>query len=264
VDPIAFKIGGLTIHWYGVLVALGFLIGLWLASRRGLRDGIAPEKIMDIGPWLIVGTIIGARTLHVISYWDEEFAGKPFTEIFMVQKGGLVYYGGLIGATLAGIIYLVWKKLPVWKFGDALAPSIAFGYVLGRIGCLMNGCCYGRPCDLPWAIRFPAEHSTRGALVHPTQIYDSLLSLIFWGVLAWLYRRKRFDGQVFASYLIGYAILRSIVEFFRGDYTVHYLGGWATPAHLVSMAIFAAGITLIWRLPRRPPANTNVVQSPST
>jgi phosphatidylglycerol---prolipoprotein diacylglyceryl transferase len=264
VDPISFKIGGLTIHWYGVLVALGFLIGLWLASRRGLRDGIAPEKIMDIGPWLIVGTIVGARTLHVISYWDEEFAGKPLTEIFMVQKGGLVYYGGLIGATLAGIIYLVWKKLPVWKFGDVLAPSIAFGYVLGRIGCLMNGCCYGRPCDLPWAIRFPAEHSTRGAPVHPTQIYDSLLSLIFWGFLAWLYRRKRFDGQVFASYLIGYAILRSTVEFFRGDYTVHYLGGWATPAHLVSMAIFAAGIILLWRLPRRPPANTDVVQSPST
>jgi len=264
VDPIAFKIGGLTIHWYGVLVALGFLIGLWMASRRGLRNGIAPEKIMDIGPWLIVGTIVGARTLHVVSYWDTDFADKPWTEIFMVQKGGLVYYGGLIGASLAGIIYLLWKKLPIWKFGDALAPSVALGYVLGRIGCLMNGCCYGRLCDLPWAIRFPAGHPTHGVPVHPTQIYDSLLSLVFWGFLEWLYRRKRFDGQVFAAYLMGYAILRSIVEFFRGDYPTHYLGGWATPAHLVSMAIFAAGLVLLWRLPRRRPVSAKVVQSPST
>src|SRR5687767_617879 len=140
VDPVAFKIGPLTIHWYGVLVALGFLIGLWMASRRGLREGIAPEKIMDIGPWLIIGTIIGARTLHVISYWDAEFAGKPWTEVFMVHKGGLVYYGGFIGATLTGIGYLTWKKLPVWKFGDILAPSIPVGYALGRMGCLANGC----------------------------------------------------------------------------------------------------------------------------
>ena len=131
---MAFKIGSLTIHWYGVLVALGFLIGLWMASRRALREGIAPEKVMDIGPWLIIGTIVGARTLHVISYWDAEFANQPWTEIFMVQKGGLVYYGGLIGATLAGIAYLGWKKLPVWKFGDVLAPSIPLGYVLGRWG----------------------------------------------------------------------------------------------------------------------------------
>jgi phosphatidylglycerol---prolipoprotein diacylglyceryl transferase len=264
VDPIAFKIGGLTIHWYGVLVALGFLIGLWLASRRGLRSGISPERIMDIGPWLIVGTIVGARTLHVISYWDEEFAGKPLREIFMVQKGGLVYYGGLIGATLGGIIYLLWKKLPLWKFADALTPSIAFGYVLGRIGCLMNGCCYGRPCDMPWAIRFPAEHATRGVPVHPTQIYDSLLSLLFWGLLEWLYRRKRFDGQIFATYLIGYAFLRSFVEFFRGDYTTHYLGGWATPAHLVSIVTLATGLILLWQLSRRAPTAPRVARSPST
>lgn len=250
VDPVAFKIGSLTIHWYGVLVALGFLIGLWMASRRALREGIAPEKVMDIGPWLIIGTIVGARTLHVISYWEAEFANQPWTEIFMVQKGGLVFYGGLIGATLAGIAYLVWKKLPIWKFGDILAPSIPLGYVLGRMGCLMNGCCYGRVCDLPWAIRFPPGHSTHGASVHPTQVYDALLSVGLWLLLEWLFRRKRFDGQIFASYLLGYAVLRSAVEFFRGDYSTHYLGGWATPAHLVSMAIFAVGLILLWRLPK--------------
>jgi phosphatidylglycerol---prolipoprotein diacylglyceryl transferase len=263
VDPIAVKIGSLTIHWYGVLVALGFLIGLWLASRRGLRERIAPEKIMDIGPWLIIGTIVGARALHVISYWEEEFADKPWTEVFMVQRGGLVYYGGLIGATLAGIAYLRWRKLPLWKFADALAPSIPLGYVLGRMGCLMNGCCFGKACDLPWAIRFPEAHATHGMPVHPTQVYDAVLSLLLWGGLEWLFRRKRFDGQVFAAYLLGYAALRSIVEFFRGDYPAHYLGGWATPAHLVSVGIFAAGVILWWRLPKTKTGSARMAHSPS-
>jgi len=250
VDKIAFHVGSWPIYWYGVLVASAFLIGLWTASRRAVRDGIAPEKIMDVGPWLILGAIIGARTLYVVSYWKEKFAGEPWTEIFMVHHGGLVFYGGMIGATLALLIYVRVRKLPLWKFGDALAPSAALGYVIGRFGCLMNGCCYGRPTDLPWAIHFP-DHETKGVGVHPTQVYDSLLSLGLYLALAWLYRRKKFDGQVFAAYLMAYAILRSFVELFRGDYPVHYLGGWATPAHLVSMGTFAAGLILYGTLPRR-------------
>jgi len=115
----------------------------------------------------------------------------------------------------------------------------------------MNGCCYGRPTDLPWAIHFPADHETKGVGVHPTQVYDSLLSLGLYLALAWLYRRKKFDGQVFATYLMAYAALRSFVELFRGDYPVHYLGGWATPAHLVSMGTFAVGLILYCTLPRR-------------
>ncbi len=205
---------------------------------------------MDAGPWMIIGTIVGARAWHVIQYWPEEFAGKPWTEIFMIQHGGLVYYGGFIGAAVATIFYLRWRNLPIWKFGDAIAPSIPVGYVLGRIGCLMNGCCYGKACDLPWAIRFPSAHDTGGAPVHPAQIYDALLSAVLWGILEWLYRRKRFDGEVFASYLIGYAICRFIVEFFRGDYPHHYLGGWATPGHLTSILIFVAGLVLWFRLPK--------------
>ncbi|HXJ75249.1 MAG TPA: prolipoprotein diacylglyceryl transferase family protein, partial [Candidatus Dormibacteraeota bacterium] len=121
--------------------------------------------------------------------------------------------------------------------------------VLGRIGCLMNGCCFGRPTDLPWAIRFPADHETHGVPVHPTQLYDALLSLALYLTLAWLYRRKRFDGQIFAAYLVAYALLRSLVEAFRGDYPVRYLG-IATPAHLVSLLILLAGIVLLIKLPR--------------
>ncbi len=251
VHPDVFKLGPFPIHWYGVLVALGFLAGLWTASRRGLRDGIAAEKIIDAGPWLIVGGIAGARALYVISYWQEKFANGPWTEIFMVQKGGLVFYGGLLGAGAGGLIYVLKNGLPLWKFADTLAPSIALGYVPGRLGCLMNGCCYGQACDWPWALHFPAGHDTHGHGVHPTQIYDSLLNLALYFALAWWYRRKEFDGQVFAAYLMGYAFTRSVVEMFRGDYPAHYLGGWATPAHLISFAILATGAVLFWKLPRR-------------
>ena len=112
---------------------------------------------MDLGPWIIVGAIIGARTLYVISYWRESFANEPWWEIFMVQHGGLVFYGGLIGSSLATILYAQLKGLPLWRMADIFAPSVALGHVFGRVGCLMNGCCYGRATDLPWAIHFPAD-----------------------------------------------------------------------------------------------------------
>jgi phosphatidylglycerol:prolipoprotein diacylglycerol transferase len=113
----------LTVSWYGILVALGFLAGLWTASRRGLREGFSAETILDVGPWLILGTIIGARTLYVISFWEDEFAGRPFTEMFAIWRGGLVFYGGLIGASLAVLIWIKVKGLPVWKTADVLAPA---------------------------------------------------------------------------------------------------------------------------------------------
>ena len=233
------------------MVALGFIAGLWTASRRSLREGVSSETVIDLGPWLIIGAIVGARTLYVISYWKEKFAGKPWTEVLMVHHGGLVYYGGLIGASLAFILYARLKKLPLWKGADIMAPSVALGYFFGRIGCLMNGCCYGRECQLPWAIRFPPDHESYPKMVHPTQVYDSLLSLGLYFGLAWLYRHKRFNGQVFSVYLVSYAVTRSFVEMFRGDYRQHYLGGWATPAHLVSIAIVLVGLALLWVLPRQ-------------
>lgn len=239
------------------MIAVAFMVGLWTASRRAVRENVAPENIMDLGPWLIVGTVVGARALYVLSYWKEEFAGRPFSAVFKVWEGGLVFYGGLIGATLAATIFIRYKKLPIWKVADIVAPSIALGYVFGRIGCLLNGCCYGRECSLPWAIRFPPGHATHpmgapATPVHPTEIYDSLLNLGFYIFLAWLFRRKKFDGQVFGTYLIGYALLRSFVEVFRGDYPPdqHYLGGWATPAQLVSIGILAVGFALLVFLPR--------------
>ncbi|MBE0545604.1 MAG: prolipoprotein diacylglyceryl transferase [Verrucomicrobia bacterium] len=254
--PTAFNLGPLPIHWYGVMVALAFLVGLWTAARRAPQAGIHGERIMDLGPWLILGAIVGARILYVVSYWQESFAGEPFWEIFMVQRGGLVYYGGLIGASLAFILYARMRRLEMWKLADVLAPSIALGYVFGRIGCLLNGCCFGRACELPWAIKFPVGHETAGVAVHPTQIYDSLLNLALYAGLAWLHRRKKFDGQVFALYLVGYAITRSTVELFRGDYSPEHLRGGLTPAHWVSIGIFLTGV-IFYLVLRQPSEATN-------
>lgn len=126
------------------MIALAFLAGLWTATLRAPREKISPDRIADITLWLMVGAIVGARFVYVTTYWREEFAGQPILEIFEVWHGGLVYYGGLIGAMIAGMIYIRWKKMPLWKTSDVLAPSIALGSVFGRAGCLLNGCCYRR------------------------------------------------------------------------------------------------------------------------
>jgi phosphatidylglycerol:prolipoprotein diacylglycerol transferase len=274
VHPIAFNLGSLPIRWYGVMMALAFFAGLWTAMRRARLANVSADVIADVTLWLMAGSIIGARFVYVTTYWKQEFTDQPFREVFMIQHGGLVFYGGLIGAAIAGAIYLHWKKLQVWKIADILAPSIALGSVFGRIGCLFNGCCYGRACDLPWAIRFPSGHETRGVPVHPTEIYDALLNFILYLVLAWLFRRawapkiedgkskmeKGFSpssvrpaGQIFALYLVGYAICRFIVEFFRGDYPPdHIHAGLFTSAQILSGPILLAGVALWFWFARRP------------
>ena len=258
--PIAFQLGSFTIHWYGVMIALAFLAGLWTATLRARRENIPGEKIADVVLWLMAGSIIGARVVYVTTYWKDEFAGQPLSEIFMIQHGGLVYYGGFIGAVIAGYIYLRWKKMPFWKTSDVLAPSIALGNAFGRIGCLLNGCCYGRPTDVPWAITFtnPLAHELSGTPLnvplHPTEIYDALDNFILYLLLAWLFRHKKFDGQVLATFLIGYAITRTFMECFRGDYPPDHIHYGLTPGELASVPIFIAGLLLAVLLSRRSEA----------
>ena len=255
VHGIAFQFGPVTIYWYGILAATGFLLGFWTAARRGPRDGLPGDSVTGVAPWLIIGALLGARSYYVVTHWQQEFAGLPFTEIFKVRSG-LVFYGGLIGASVGTILYTLRYKVPIWKLGDALAPSIALGHAFGRIGCLMTGCCYGRTCSLPWAIHFPQDHATGGAGVHPTQIYESLLNLFLWAFLEWFHRRKKFDGQIFGIYLMAYSILRAAVESFRGDYSSTVLGG-VTAGQVVSGAIFLGGLSLLLVQSRRAPKVTN-------
>ena len=248
--PIAFEIGPLTIHWYGILVAAGFLVALITAQKRAPRAGLTSEAVSDVALWLIVGGIVGARALYVLSYWDEEFSGKPLWNIINLREGGLVFYGGFIGATLLGIIYVRIKKLPLWKLADVIAPSIPLGQAFGRIGCFMTGCCYGRPTDAFCAVRFPISHETQGTPVHPTQIYEAVGALALFVFLEWIFRKKwKFQGQVFSLYLIGYAIVRSVVELFRGDY-LNYWFRWITPAHFISAGVLIAGLALYFFLRR--------------
>ena len=265
-DPIAFKIGGFAIYWYGILVAGGFLVGLWTASRRCVLDKLVGKVISDLGVWIILAGMIGARAMHVVTYWEEQYVDQPLSHLLDFRGGGLVFHGGFIGAALAVILYTrLHGKQPLWKIADAFAPSIPLGHALGRLGCLMYGCCFGTVCDLPWAIQFP-EHSpafnllgqaptdaAHSLYVHPTQIYSALLNVALYGGLAWLYRHKRFDGQVFGLYLAGYSINRFVVEFFRGDYQEEQLWfGWVKPGQQLSLFLLPIGITLIILLRRRP------------
>ena len=265
-DSIAFKIGGFTIYWYGILVAGGFLAGLWTASRRCVLDKLDGKVISDLGVWIILAGMIGARAMHVVTYWEEQYADQPLSHLLDFRGGGLVFHGGFIGAALAVILYTrLHGKQPLWKIADAFAACIPLGHALGRLGWLMTGCCFGTACDLPWAIHFPAHSPAFTALgqaptdaahslyVHPTQIYSALLNVALYGGLAWLYRHKRFDGQVFGLYLAGYSINRFVVEFFRGDYQAEQLWfGWVKPGQQLSLFLLPIGIALIILLRRRP------------
>lgn len=239
----------MTVTWYGLCVASGFWLGTWTASRRAPRAGISAERVWDLLWVLVVGGIVGARLLYVATYWERDFQGRPWTEILMVHHGGLVFHGGFLMATAAGFGWCVWRKVPAWTMADIMAPSLALGQALGRLGCFLNGCCYGRHCEWPWAVHYPAPHETRGAGLHPTQMYEALLAVGLSLGLAWWFGRRRFDGQVFAFYLVGYGLLRSLVEFYRGDYPARTLYfGWVTPAHWVSSGLIAAGVVLfLWR-----------------
>lgn len=256
-NPILFQWGDLSLHSFGVMVALGFLAGLWVAARNARQVGLPDDVVYDLAPWLVIGGLVGARALYVISYWNRDFAGRPPLEIFAVWKGGLVFYGGLIVATIAGVWRLRRLGLPVWTLTDCLAPGIVIGHAFGRIGCLLNGCCYGRPFNSPWSIQFPKDHITCGIPVHPAQLYEAGSNLLFFALLMTAFHRRKFAGQVFCIYLIGYAVLRSTVEVFRGDYEPAPASAITrlTPGQTTSLLILCAGVVLFQVLRSRPQAS---------
>jgi phosphatidylglycerol:prolipoprotein diacylglycerol transferase len=252
--PILFDFHGFALHSFGLMVALGFIAGTWIAGRRAKSIGLDPAVIQDlVFPWILVGTLVGARVLYVVSYWRRDFADAPWYDALAIWKGGLVFYGGLAGATLAGLFRAIQKSLPIWDVADCIAPGLAIGHAFGRIGCFLNGCCYGTVCDVQWGVRYPSGHETHGALVHPVQFYESFLNVALCGALILLHRKRIFSGAVSAVYLMSYAVVRSGVEVFRGDYAAL---GAATPAGLkpgqyTSAAVFALGLFLWFALRRR-------------
>jgi phosphatidylglycerol:prolipoprotein diacylglycerol transferase len=216
--PELFKLGPLIIHTYGVLVAAGFLLGLGLAVRQAKKENIPPDKIVDLGFYILLSALIGSRLFYILIN-ASHYLKNPL-DIFKIWEGGLVFYGGLLLAVPTVIWYIKKNSLGVWSIADTFAPSIAIGHAIGRLGCFFAGCCYGKPAEgLPWAVTFtdPESLAIIGVPLHPTQIYESLGEFINFFILIILQRYKSFNGQLFQTYIILYSVLRFIVEFFRGD-----------------------------------------------
>jgi phosphatidylglycerol:prolipoprotein diacylglycerol transferase len=215
--PDLFSIGPFAIHTYGIFVALGFVTGILVTIKLGKSRGFPAQQVTDMAFIMIVWAIVGSRAMYVLinlSY----YISRPL-EIMKIWEGGLVFSGGVLAVAPVMAWYLRRHHLSFWKVGDLWAPAIALGQGIGRLGCFMAGCCYGKPTDLPWGVVFNAPNTLapRGIPLHPTQIYDVLAGTIIFLVLLAIASRKKFQGQVFVWFLILHSTSRLLVERFRGD-----------------------------------------------
>lgn len=207
--PILFTLGNLPIYTYGLLVALGIFVALLLFEKETQKRGLDPDITSSFAFWAIVMAIVGSRIGWVIQYWPM-YKGN-WLAIINVREGGLAFHGGLIAAIGVGFYYVFRYKLPLAKLADAAARPLAIGYVIGRWGCFFNGCCWGKETTLPWGVvsRFVDD------LRHPVQLYDSFATLLLFGFITWRSKHSKFGGQLFLETLMGFAVVRFIVEFFR-------------------------------------------------
>jgi phosphatidylglycerol:prolipoprotein diacylglycerol transferase len=215
--PIFIELGGFSIKTYGFLIALGFATGLFLASREARRVGLNVQAVGDLAFYILLGAIIGARIYFILTNLDY-FTQHPL-DMFKIWEGGLTFFGGFIMAVILCIWMIRKHRLPVWKTLDVFAPSLALGVFFGRLGCFAAGCCYGRECDLPWAVTFTHPHTLArtGVPLHPTQLYSALGALLTFILLYSLRRHKTFDGQLALLWVLCYGFVRLINEQFRGD-----------------------------------------------
>ena len=266
--PEIFRIGSFPVTTYGLFLAVGMLLALFAASRLAARDGLPRDKVYDLGLWTLIGGLVGSKLLMLLIEDDVSVFSLDF-----LRSGG-VFYGGLIGGFLA-VVGLVWyHKLPFWKVADALAPGVALGQAFGRQGCFAAGCCWGKPTDHIWGVHFSdAGHEYTGVPVvgpdgsdlflHPTQLIESFAMLAIFGLLFWLHRKKKFDGQVLIAYGIIYSMFRFSIEFIRDDPRGDLFGltsatGLST-SQLISLVVAAASVIFmivrlrkVQRLSREP------------
>ncbi len=216
--PILLEIGSLKLYTYGFFMALGFITAIWFTKRNARFYGISHQTVSDLFFTILVAAILGARLLYVII--NPDVYKDNFLDVFKIWNGGLVFFGGFLLASLAAVLFCRMKGLELWKTADVLAPGLALGHSVGRFGCLFAGCCYGRTCDLPFAITFtnPAGLAPLHSALHPTQLYMVGTNFFLFLILLAVQKRKRFNGMVFLSYVMLYSLFRAVVEYFRGDF----------------------------------------------
>jgi phosphatidylglycerol:prolipoprotein diacylglycerol transferase len=249
--PILFEIGSWPVYSYGVLLAIAYLAGLQLAVVRARRGGLDAAKVMDLGIYLIIAALVGAKLMLVLVDFDY-FRSNPGELLSLVRAGG-VFYGGLILSFAVGLYLVRRYRLPVWASADMYAPGIALGHVVGRLGCLLAGCCYGRPTDLPWGLTFTDPVAAAnvgtplGVPLHPTQLYDAGTELLILVLLLAFERRGRtFHGRTFWLYILLYAVSRFVVEIFRGDPRGMVFG--MSTSQFVSLLILPIALVMLLRL----------------
>lgn len=254
--PELFRIGPVAISSYGLLLASAFVAGIYISLRLARQRGLDEDAMINLAFLAMVSAIIGSRLLYVVTHLAE-FRGRWRYTFLPVQPdgtiglSGLIFLGGVIAAVITGVIYAAYKKLPVWPTADSIAPAVAFGLFLGRIGCFLNGCCFGKACDLPWAVSFPGG-SPAGVIMgqiplHPTQLYAATYALLIFLFLLWLNRRKAFPGALSAAFLIGYGLSRFTVDFFR-YYENQMQVGFLYLNQVISLVMIAGGVAiLVWR-----------------
>ena len=247
--PELLSLGSFTIHSYGFLIVVGFLLCLYSMRSKAKPLGLDTEKVTDLAFWGLVWGLIGGRVLYVITLWDE-FAKEPL-QAFKFWEGGLVFYGGLITGITSFIFLTRRYQLPFIKILDLTAPSLAIAHAFGRLGCFAAGCCYGKPVDdsHPFAVVFRHAQSIAhvGVSLHPAQLYDAANAFILFLFLNWFYARRKFDGQVVAIYGMLYAIGRYIVEEYRGDKIRGFVFGQVSTSQFISFLIFSAALILYIR-----------------
>lgn len=261
--PLLFRIPvlGIPIYGFGAMLIVAVSLGLLLAVWRSRREKLDPNLILDLSSWIIIGGLVGARLLYVMEYWGETITNAR--EIMHVWEGGIAFYGSVIGAAAAFFLFRVFREFPVLATLDAIAPSIALGIAMGRIGCFLNGCCYGELCPIPWlAVRFPKEspawlaQRAQGLIarnapwslpIHPTQLYSAVDGLIILMLLSAYYPIRRRDGEVIGLLMLTYPITRFMVDRLRDDETGLLFG--MTSAQMISIMLLGLGL-VYWSLIR--------------
>lgn len=247
--PVLIKIGPVTIHTYGFMIAVGFLIALWLALRQAKKVQVSQDKLVDLAFYCLLAALLGSRIFFIFTNWGY-YMDHPL-DIVKIWEGGLVFYGGLLFAVPTALWYMRKAELPVWQTFDIFAPSIAIGHAIGRLGCFCAGCCYGKPAEgIPWSVIFrdPASLAITGVPLHPSQLYESAGEFLNFLILVGIRRRQKFDGQIFWLYVMNYSIVRSVVELFRGDEVRGFVLPGFSISQAISLLLFGGAAFMLLRL----------------